>query len=171
MLNHEGRPLAGARILVALRPSDRGALFGQIEQTTTGEDGTFEIKAIPARRQYGVTAMAAGYGTTHVSVNASDLNGGRQDVGQFRLASADLSISGIVVDSHDKPVAGATVHALDGSLPRRGDVQTDASGKFTIKGVPAGPMPLMADTTGPTFLHGSIEANGGATGVVIVVSE
>lgn len=171
VLNQEGKPLSNARILVALRASDRGASLGRVEQTTTGDNGTFEIKAIPAGRQYEVTAMATGYGTSHISVNASNLNDRRQNVGQFTLLLANLSISGIVVDSHDQPVTGATVHAIDGSLPPRGDVRTDATGRFVIKGVPAGMVLLMADAHGPTLRHGSIEANGGATGVVIVVSE
>ena len=158
----------------SLSPSDRlieVSPFGPIEQATTGENGTFEIKAIPAGRQYEVAAMATGYGTSHISVNASHLNDRRQNVGQFTLLLANLSVSGVVVDSHDKPIASATVSAFDGSLPPRGDVRTDADGKFVIKGVPAGPTLLMAHTTGSTLMHGSVQANGGATGVIIVVSE
>lgn len=171
VLNQEGKPLSNAHILVTLRSSNRGTSLGRIEQATTGENGTFEIKAIPAGRQYEVAAMATGYGTSHISVNASTLNDRRQDVGQFTLLLANLSISGVVVDSHDKPVTGARVHTIDGGLPPRSDVRTDADGRFVIKGVPAGMVLLMADTHESTLLHGSVEANGGATGVVIVVSE
>jgi protocatechuate 3,4-dioxygenase beta subunit len=171
VVNHEGKPLPGAQIFVDLRDLDGSGLWGRIEQATTGEDGTFEVQAIPVGRQYEVTATAKGYGTQDVSLHASRLTPDRQDVGQFKLPLADLSISGIVVDEEGKPVADATVHIFDGSLPRHGEVRTDAEGKFTIQGVPAGPSLLVARTRGPTYLHGSIRANGGATGARIVVSK
>jgi protocatechuate 3,4-dioxygenase beta subunit len=171
VLNAEGKPLAGARIRVTPRPSDQTTFFGPIEEVTTGENGTFEINAIPPGRQYEIMATATGYGTGHASVHASNLSDGRQDVGQFRLLLADLSVSGVVVDSHDKPVADAMVRVLDRNSPRRDGVRTDADGKFLITGVSAGTLLLMADTDGPTFRHGFIEVNGGATNVRIVVSE
>jgi hypothetical protein len=102
---------------VTLQASGRERLFGRIEQALTDMNGKFEIKALPAGQQYELIAAASGYGTGRVTVYASHLNDRRQDVGQFRLTSANLSISGIVVDPQEKPVAGATVHVIDRSFP------------------------------------------------------
>ncbi len=173
VLNQEGKPLSGARILIHLQQLKRGAPTpaGLLEEIVTAENGTFRIQAIPPERRYRVSAMANGYGAQEVDVHASNLLDDRQDLGQFRLPLANLSISGIVVNSDGKPVPDATVRTVDGSLPPRGDVRTDAEGKFVIKGVPAGSILLIADTRGPKYMHGFIQANGGATGVRIVVSE
>jgi protocatechuate 3,4-dioxygenase beta subunit len=171
VLNQEDKPLTGARVLVMLRSSDRPGSLGLIEQVTTDKEGTFEVRALPAGRHYSLIAMAAGYGAKDIIVDASHLNDHRRNVSPFRLAIANLSISGMVVDSQDRPVAGATVSAIDGSLPPREDVLTDAEGQFVIQGVPAGSMLLMVSIREPRYMYGSIDANGGATGVKIVVSE
>jgi protocatechuate 3,4-dioxygenase beta subunit len=171
VLSQEGKPLSDARILVGLRQSGRDTSLGLIEQVAAGEQGTFEIPAIPPGRPCVLMATASGYVTHLVSIDASNVKGGRQVVGPFKLLSADLSISGMVVDSQDRPVVGATVTVMDGSLPPRDDVWTDADGKFVIKGIPAGSILLMAGTRGPRYMHGAVEAKGGATDVRIVVSE
>jgi protocatechuate 3,4-dioxygenase beta subunit len=171
VLNQEGKALAGARILVVLRLSRGSVPLGLRYPVITSADGTFEIKALPSGGEYRLTAMADGYGKHEISINAADLTGNRQDVGQFRLASANLSISGIVVDSLGKPVAGAKVLVMGGSLPRRDDVPTGADGRFVIKGVSAGQKLLMVHTVGATRMYGPFEANAGASDVRIVVSE
>jgi len=171
VLNQEGKPLPGARLLVNLLQSERGMPSGLVEQATAGANGTFEIKGIPPGRRYEITAMADGYGTQEVDVYTSNRADDRQDLGQFRLPWANLSISGVVVDSQGQPVEGARVSIVDGSLPPRGSVQTNGDGKFVLTGVPAGSIQVTADTRGPKYMHGYVRANGGATGVRIVVSE
>jgi len=166
VLDAQGQPLPGARLSVMLRSSDPGIPLGFfIAETATGAEGTFELKALPPGRPYYLSAMATGYGLQTLSIEASHVNDHRRDVGPLRLSPANLSISGRVVDSQGQPVAGATVCTDDGD-----DIQADAEGRFVLNGVAAGPVLLLASTRRPSFMLGSLVADGGATGVVIVVS-
>ncbi len=66
------------------------------DEVSTGPDGTFEAKTVPAGRKYSVIAMADGYGKQDVLIDTSDLKDPRCEAGRFQLALADLSITGIV---------------------------------------------------------------------------
>jgi hypothetical protein len=85
---------------------------------------------------------------------------------------ANLSITGVVVDANDKPVAGAIIYGF-GQAPQPDvrEIPTDAEGKFTIKGVCAGSIRLQATTPGPTPMYGFAQTEGGATDVRIVISQ
>ncbi len=171
VLDHEGKPLAGARTEVSVGVANRNVPLGLVERAITGKDGTFEVKAIPPGRRYVVAATAAGYGQSVVSIDASHTKNGRQDIGQLKLVLANLSVSGIVVDAHNKPVADAMIFTAGGDLRTRTDVRTDADGKFVISGIRSGSILGIASTRGPAPLHGSVWTEGGATDVRIVVSE
>ena len=94
----------------------------------------------------------------------------RLDVGTIILAVANLSVSGMVVDDEDKPVAGAQVSCYGDNQPSR-RAQTDTDGKFTLENVCAGKMRLSANKRGTPRLYGNIETEGGATDVQIVISQ
>lgn len=170
VLNHEGKPLAAARIRIMLRVSNWGSSLGRGETDKTASDGTFEVKAIPPERTYGVTALADGYGKAEVQADTNNAKDNRMDLGEFKLPPADQSISGVVVDGNDKPVAGARIYAYGDNQPDNREIQTDSAGKFVIKNVCAGPMRLNASVSGSGRLYGNIETEGGATDVRIVVS-
>ncbi len=170
VLNHEGKPLADARLRVVLRVSNWGAFLGQEQEEKTAQDGTFEIKAIPPQRQYIITALAEGYGKHEVRVDALEAKDNRMALGEFKLLLADLTLSGVVVDTNDQPVAGAEVYADGESQPEQPNVLTDSQGKFVIAKVCAGPIRLGASVRPPDRRYGSIETEGGATDVKVVVS-
>jgi protocatechuate 3,4-dioxygenase beta subunit len=171
VLDEEGKPLPGARLRVMLRVSNWGSTLGRREPVA-GPDGKFEIKALPPERKYTVTALADGYGKQDVTVDASDFKDNRHDTGELRLPLANLSITGVVVDANDKPVAGAAIYGYSqGQQPDVREIFTDAEGKFTIKGVCAGPIRLQANSRGPTAMYGSAQAEGGATDLRIVISQ
>lgn len=170
VVNHQGKGVAGADIHVMLeRPS--GGLPLSIVQATTSEDGKFEMNALPRGRRYTLTARANGYDMQCLSVDASSRKNNRQDVGVLRLAPADLCISGIVVDSRGKPVAGATVSLVGRSRFPGSTVHTGTDGRFVLTGAPAGPIPVKARIRRSTWLFGSANAEGGVTDVRIVLSE
>lgn len=171
VLNHEGKPLADARLRVELRVSNWGAILPRGDEERTAQDGTFELKAIPPGRQYGVTAFAEGYGKHEVQVDALNAKDDRMALGDFKLPLADLTVSGVVVDANNQPVAGAEVYANGENQPDRSNIQTDSQGKFVIQNVCAGPMRLSADVRGPGRQYGYIETEGGATDVKVVVSD
>jgi len=83
---------------------------------------------------------------------------------------ANLSVSGVVIDNNDEPVAGVSIYCSGEGQPRS-HTETDTGGKFTLEKVCAGKIRINADKTGTTRLYGSIETDGGATDVRIVMSE
>ena len=170
VLDQEGRPLPGARAQVMLQGSRWGAPLGRGDSTRAGPDGKFEIKALPPDREFTVSATADGYGRGDVRINPGDIKDNRIDAGQLKLTRADLSISGVVVDPNDKPVAGANVDGRGVGQPDSREVQTDAEGKFTLKGVCPGRVQLDVTSFGPARLHGFALAEGGATDLRIVIS-
>jgi peroxiredoxin len=95
----------------------------------------------------------------------------RLDAGQLELAIANLSVSGVVVDVNDKPVTGVRVNCFGGDGQPQRDTQADAEGKFTLGKVCAGRIRISASVGGETTRYGSVETEGGATDVRIVVSE
>jgi glutaredoxin len=76
----------------------------------------------------------------------------------------------MVVDDDDKPVAGVRVSCYGDNQPNR-RTQTDTEGKFTLEKVCAGKIRISANKSGTPRLYGSIETEGGATDVSIVISQ
>jgi protocatechuate 3,4-dioxygenase beta subunit len=171
VLNHEGKPLAGARLQIMLRVGRWGSTLGRGEQTTTVQDGTFEAQAVPPERMYAVTATADGYGKFQVQADTANAQNNRMELGEFKLPLANQSVSGVVVDANDKPVANARISAYGENQPDRYNLRTDNEGKFVIKEVCAGPVRLSASVDGAGRLYGYLETEGGATDVRLVVSE
>lgn len=168
--SEQDQPLPGARVRMMMQGSRWGAPLGRTDLAKAGPDGKFEIKAIPPDRQYTVSATAEGYGRGEVRVNPGDVRDNRFDAGQLKLVPANLSLTGIVVDPNDQPVAGATVYGYGERQPDSRMIQTDAEGKFTIKGVCPGLIRLQANSGGSMPLFGMAQAEGGATDLRIVIS-
>jgi hypothetical protein len=86
------------------------------------------------------------------------------------LAIANLSVSGVVVDADDRPVADARVYCSGMGQPYR-RTQTDAEGKFTLEKICEGQIRITARVSGKTPSYGYIQTEGGATDVKVVISE
>ena len=172
VLNEAGQPLPGANVRVLLR-ADRMMMtrLSWDELATAGPDGVFEVKAVPPERQYTVEVTADGYGKQSVPIATLDPQEKRHDIGRIKLVSSDLSVSGVVVDANDQPVAGMEVSAFGDGQPDLRNVQTDARGQFTIKGVSPGSIRLSAGAPGVSPLRGSAQAEAGATDVKITVAD
>jgi protocatechuate 3,4-dioxygenase beta subunit len=173
VVDPDGKGIAGAKINVMLQASRWGSPITDWQRggATTGPDGKFEVKAIPPEHKYSVIASAEEYGKSQVQVSSEDAVDNRLDVGELTLALANLSVSGVVVDMDDKPVAGAMVHAYGEGQPDRREIETDKDGKFVIEKVCAGRIRISANLRGGGRVYGRVETEGGATDVRIVVSE
>jgi len=137
----------------------------------TDSDGKFEIKALPPERTYSVYTRADGYGESRSEeINTATAVDNHIDMGSLKLAVANLSISGVVVDDNNKPVAGVRISSYGDNQPYR-DTQTDVDGKFTLERICAGKIRISANKTSTTSLSGYIETEGGAKEVRIVISE
>ena len=174
VVDPDGKGITNARILLMLRgPRWSSTIERNIE---TDAEGNFEIKAIPPEQKYNITANAEGYGQNRTEVQAEDAVDNQLSVGELKLSLANLTVSGVVVDDEDKPVAGVRVSCYGDNQPSR-RTQTDTDGKFTLDKICAGRMRISANksgetrTSGSTRLYGSIETEGGATDIKIVISQ
>jgi protocatechuate 3,4-dioxygenase beta subunit len=166
-----GNGIEGAIPLVYLRGSSWSSSITR-NQPKTDKQGKFEIKAIPPEQNYNLYARADDYGEIRTGLNMDDIVDNRLDVGTVTLPLANLSVSGVVVDEEDKPVAGARINCsgFGRGQPRR-DTQTDTEGKFTLERICAGKIRITVNKSGATRLYGSIETEGGAADVRITLRQ
>jgi RNA polymerase sigma factor (sigma-70 family) len=122
VLGPDGRPVAGAKLYVALGYG--GYAWRPVpspEYGTTGRDGRFQF-TLP-KTKFGdeptaVAAMAANYGAGWVSAPGS---GKRADL-TIRLVKDDVPITGQIVDLEGKPVPGVTLRVLQINAAPREDL-------------------------------------------------
>jgi len=167
----DGKAITNARVNTMIRGERWGSTIGSREPTMTDKEGKFEIRAIPADNKYSFNTSAEGYGENRrEEINTEDAVNNHLDVGTITLPVANLSVSGMVVDDDDKPVAGAQVSCYGDNQPNR-RAQTDTEGKFTLEKVCAGKIRISANKSGTPRLYGNIETEGGATDVSILISQ
>jgi len=165
-----GKGIAGARVRTMLRVSNWGSTLTR-DQTET--DGSFQIAAVPPDNKYSLTAMADGFGDQDAEAKAGDAVNSRLDVGVLSLPVANLSVSGWIVDTDDKPVPNASISGGYGDgQPERCETEADAEGRFTLDGVCAGSIRFRVDATrdGKRLSAFAVTA-GGAADIKIVVRE
>ncbi|MBL7185398.1 MAG: carboxypeptidase regulatory-like domain-containing protein [Phycisphaerae bacterium] len=172
VVDPDGKGIGGARLRLDLHTPGLSWPIGPTgrNRTATDEAGRFRIKAVPTGHKYSLHVEAKGHGrNTSEEINADNVAGNRLDMGNMTLAVANLSVSGVVVDDNDSPVAGVRVNTYSSNQPsRRAD--TDADGRFILDGVCAGRTVILATKFG-TSLHGSVIADVGTTDARIVLSE
>ena len=165
--NNKG--IQNTRLTIMLRASNWGSSLGN-NIAQIDPEGNFEVKAVPAGYQYSIYARADGYGENHIEVDTENAVNNRLDAGTLTLPIANLSVSGVVVDANDKPVPGARV-SCSGEGQSYQNTQTDANGKFTLDKICKGNVRIYADKSGQTRLYGSVQTEGGANDIKIVISE
>jgi len=171
----EGKAITGAKITVSLRAGNRSSSITDWQKggAVTDADGKFELNAIPPEHKYSITARVEGYGKKRLEVSTDDAIDNRLDTGKFTLKTANLSVTGVVVDVDDKPVAGARIHCYGQEQPdsHNTNIQTDAAGKFIIEKVCEGKLNISVSVQGEKRLHGYTNTEGGATDVKVIVTE
>ncbi len=173
VLDPDGKGISSARVNIMIRGERWGSTISSNDRIVTNQEGKFEIKALPDDNRYNLYARADGYGENRgEEINTDDAINNHLDVGTITLEVANLSVSGIVVDDDEKPVAGARISCYGDNQPHRSG-QTDTKGKFTLENVCAGQLRISANKSGSMQprLYGSIETEGGATDVRIVISQ
>jgi len=174
VVDPNGKPIGGAYPHIMLHASSWGSSFLPSRSITTDAEGRFEMETLPPEQRYDITATADGHGQTRIDLNESQVTSGRVEAGTLVLPLANLSVSGVVVDSEGKPVSGASVSCYGSSRdnqPNR-DTRTDAEGQFTLDRVCPGRISISANAqSGGVNLNGYIQTEGGASNVQIVISE
>lgn len=138
----DGSPLGGVTVKV-LQVGDGGAVEISV---TTGEDGAFALRDLPAGTSYRVRFSLDGYVPRFVDTVIPDSAGEYPQgnaVAEVNTAMAPntASITGKIIASGAKPAAGATV-----GIDLRGagyelvaEAVADADGVYTLSGLPASP--------------------------------
>ncbi len=164
------KPIKSATASVMLRTERMYADIGD-KGVPADADGRFEAKAIPPGQQYLVTAKAAGYGKKQLEAVADNAENFRLDLGTFALVLADMSVSGIVVDVNDNPVADVQVYASGGQQPDNLVTKTDKDGKFNLDKVCGGDLYVNANLRVENrFMYGSARTQGGAQDAKVVIA-
>ena len=144
---------------------DDGA--GHTFNATSATDGTFSFTGVPVSTTYTLTATLTGYqnATQQVPVQTADVTG--LSVSMTASTTTTWSVSGTVTDAEtNAAIAGATVSVASPSV----SATTDASGKFTLTGLPDGTYTLQVTATGYNPGTQSVTVSGAdVTGVAITL--
>ncbi|HML74591.1 MAG TPA: carboxypeptidase regulatory-like domain-containing protein [Anaerohalosphaeraceae bacterium] len=166
VVDEQGKPVAGAQVrLVALviadekaQPDTEPRMMINFEPmpyftTTTDADGKFEFKELPAGSSAEFLIAKPGMG--QILTASDDLNpmqGFHYKVGQKDISftmSKGLTLSGIVMDSKNKPLADVALSVTRIGLdidPTQKPIKTDADGQFSVKDLAAGTYRVMVNS-------------------------
>ena len=151
--------------------SDMGA------ETLTDPQGYFVFDAIPPVQSdcdYRVSIHAAGFGPkTYDRISIEGQPGTTTNVPAIQLTSANVSISGIVVDANGLPAARVPIflNGADGSDQPDKNTATNENGRFIINRICKSPLRLQANFSNSPGGAGFLYAQGGNQDVKIVLGQ
>jgi uncharacterized GH25 family protein len=169
VVDPNGKGIAGARVSPMLSMSGWGSSLSE-DGIQTDSSGSFEVRAAPAGHKYDLYVRADGYGNkTNQNLDTYGVKG-RLEVGVITLPLANLAVSGQVVDLQDKPVPNASLRVYGDGQPSGTAAQTDANGRFSLKGVCAGEVNMEVNAgQGGKGLSARVLTEGGSTDIRIIV--
>jgi len=169
VVDPNGEPVADAKIYVTLVISGHGMTI-ETADVITDQQGQYEVKTIPAGRQYTVSTRVEGYYPVYVKVDADNAVNNHLEIPLLKLKTADMNIAGIAVDANDGPVANVRIFVIEEGQQSH-DRITDEQGRFTIDKLCAGQVNIYARAKdGQTELYGNTIVSAGDTDVRVVVA-
>lgn len=174
VVDPEGKGIDNAGIRMMLRQTMWASTLIRGDTTKTNAEGNFEVKAIPAEYRYQITASADGYGSQQKDVHADDAVDNILDAGEFTLALANLSVTGVVVDAEGNPISNARIESynFDGGQPDNLRTQTDSQGNFALKGVCEGKVDIRVNAViNGIAVSARASADGGLSDIKIIARE
>jgi hypothetical protein len=167
----EGAPVSGAEIGLGFVSTPYAPLMRP--PFKANERGQYSIPALPQTTEYWICGITAkGYGSSTATVKANDTQTNHYEFPTLVLKHANRILTGRVLDSDGKPVAGAEVTFRGEGQPLESKTKTDSDGKFYTDTVCEGEIRVRAQFTGPkTIMVGGegagIPAQAGDTNVII----
>ncbi|TKJ35005.1 MAG: hypothetical protein CEE38_16225 [Planctomycetes bacterium B3_Pla] len=171
VVNTDGKRIKGADITTILQGSNWRSSLPSLD-TRTDVEGRFDVRALPMGHKYSMIVRGRGYGREQIEVHTDKAPDNRVDVGPIVLATADLTVTGIVVDPNDEPVGLALV-GCSGKGQEGASTLTGPDGKFKLDGICKGKVRISASVggSGRTNMSGSVETEAGATDVKVVMTK
>ncbi len=176
----QSRPIAPASPFGGRMPG--GSTVSNFQSTVTDANGIYRV-AVEPDEEYSVmiTAMPDGRMGPGLGSRPEMTSNGVLKVKDFAFSNGSHAIAGVVVDGEGKPIPGARVYVARTSEARpdfwlghqsESQMETDASGRFQLKRMPAGRYRL--HISGPRIdgqrpSSSMVEANTGETDRVIVI--
>lgn len=172
IIDESGKPLANATAQLVKNQQWGG---WATSEATSGEDGRFEMTDVEPGT-YTVKANAQGLGNYKkdgVTIEAA----GQTDLGDLIIGKG-LEVSGVVVDTSNQPVSGATVGLKESSSnfgwgdwgPPSITGTTDAEGAFTLTGATEASWVLTVTMEGYAVHRETLQLKKSATGLKIKLS-
>ncbi len=151
-------------------------------EVATDANGVYSIRSVPPPEgndlQYAIAACAEGFGLNQISQIPFHNDSTKPVyIEPIVLLPTDQTISGVVQDSNDQPVAGALVSVYGPrfsstvSQPPCGKTLTDAQGRFRITGVCKEPLQINAKSPSDQQQSGQTWAYGGNENVTVVLGQ
>jgi len=178
VIDSDGKGIAAAYVRLL-----QGQNHILVTEVCTDSNGIYYIRSVPPLENYGrdsytITAGVDGFGINHIIHIPFHSDTTRPvRLGPIVLQPADQTISGVVIDSNDQPVAGAFInvygHRLDGSYgpPPRGKTLTDEQGRFYVSGLCEEPLEICAQSLSKEEQTGKMWARGGNEDINIVLGQ
>ncbi|MEE8106726.1 MAG: sigma-70 family RNA polymerase sigma factor [Planctomycetota bacterium] len=144
VLSPQSEPVAGARLDISHRKPEPGGMVGieAIAQATTDETGRVAAVRVPKGR----VAVRVKHAEFAEGIAYFDVDADSEQTIVLKLGG---TITGRVLDRRGKAVAGARVRLDDNDENEAAaGVVTDASGRFTLDGLPPGWVDLVASAKG-----------------------
>ncbi|MGD1084549.1 MAG: carboxypeptidase regulatory-like domain-containing protein, partial [Verrucomicrobiota bacterium] len=167
----DGKPLAGAAVLIYLRLPGPGSASQSLPPTNTDAQGVFSLGALPRGAACTVDVAAAGYGSNTTTAPSSKTQTSQLKLPPIALKLANQIVAGRVVGEDGKPCWGAQVTVRGEGQPAPKPGRTDSNGNFVLQDVCQGPVEvravLSAGMNQGRTLVGVLQANGGETNLIV----
>ena len=162
-----GDPVAQAQVSVIWWGSNRFPIHHTMFRSD--QNGRFKVTAIPEMERCTIRAIAFGHGEAVKEIPWQASSRGPLELGQIRLAAANMTVSGVVVDANDNPLVGAVVQARQGEQLGGRSTLTDAQGRFSLGQLCPGPVQVRALARLPRAGAGTLDTETGAEDIRIIV--
>jgi hypothetical protein len=161
----ENQPIPNANVSAILMVANRGSSLGS-QAYQSDKQGHFEIPCLPPGQTYSIYISAKDYSSGNQQVPSLETETNRIELPPFVLKPADRVLSGVIIDSDEKPVARANIYAHGNGQPNTSTLSDD-KGRFSFK-VCEGTINLMVNTQNG---YANTSAQAGDTNVTITIGK